>query len=132
MFLYQDDLVSHIVKSFRFVERLGELSVERRRHIDAIKPHLVGINLFVPEATCARTRVRMQLFSQQVGCLLVTLVASLVVQREQRFPLVDLIKVVFFKAICPDIAIRTNEFINIAFDVIVVLLLTCFQPHLFD
>ena len=128
--LNSDDLMSHIVEPCRLVESRGELGIERGGHIDTVQPHLVGIDLLVPEAPFLSAWMGPQLLPQQRSSLFVALVTGGFVQEEQQLALVDLVKIVLFRTIGPDAAIWTDEFVNIPLDKGIDFLLTGFLPQL--
>src|SRR5437660_3842099 len=61
MQVHQRKLFRDVVEICILMQSLRILRVERLGHVQAIKPHLIGIDLLVPEATVGGTRLRLQL-----------------------------------------------------------------------
>ena len=132
VFFDQDDLVCDVVKVFRSAESFCEFGIKGCRHVNAIQPHLVGVDSFMPKPTFARARMRPQLLSEQLSGLSIALVARLIVQEKEQLARVDLIEVILLETVGPNIARRANKVIDVAFDVVKVFLILGFEPHLFD
>src|SRR5688500_3676968 len=64
-------LVANVTEVAFFMKYPGILSIERLTHIQAVKPHLVRIDLLVPEPTFISPGMAFQLASQQVYRFLV-------------------------------------------------------------
>src|SRR2546430_12905713 len=108
--LHPNELLRDIVEGCVLVKGRGVLGVERLAHVQAIEPHLVRINLLVPKATLMRARLRLQLFAQQIGSLLVFLLFSYPIERQQKFSFVDIIEVVVVQLVGFDRALSfTNR-----------------------
>ena len=78
----EGDLPRDVVESRGLGERDRELGVERAGHVDAVEPHLVGVDALVPEAAARRARLSAQLLAQDLGGRAVALVTGLPVERE--------------------------------------------------
>ncbi len=63
--LDQRDLFDDLVVGRRIVEGAAELGQERRGHVRAVEPHLIRINLLVPEAAVHGARLRFELALQE-------------------------------------------------------------------
>jgi hypothetical protein len=122
--------MSHIIKAIGFSETMGVPGVERRGHINAVKPHLVRIDLFVPKAPLTRPGLRLELSHQQAHGLPISLVARLLIQSEKEFASVDLIKVEVLEFVRANAAVWFYKLLNIAFDILKILIVARVKPDL--
>src|SRR3990172_165512 len=88
---------------------MGILSQEGSRHVNSIQPHLVGIDLLVPESIAFIARLGSQLFNQQIERLTIPLINGSFQSAEKQFAWVDLVEVVFVHAIGADSAIGPDK-----------------------
>ena len=70
----------------------GVLCVEGLGHVEAVEPHLAGIDFLVPESTLGRARLLFQLLVQAVHGAAVFRFAGDVVEREQGVSGADVVK----------------------------------------
>ena len=71
--VHQQQLLGNVVEVLRLLEGRSVFRTKRLRHVRAIQPHLVGINLFVPVASAHRARLHSQLIVQELRRLRVLL-----------------------------------------------------------
>ncbi len=76
--------------------------VERLRHVEAVQPDLVRVDVLVPEAAFLRARHRVELGADKVERLPVLFIAGLVVEKEQVRRGVDVVEVVLLDVVGPD------------------------------
>ena len=72
------ELVCYVCKQrvpllFRSIS-LGVFGIERKSHVEAVKPYLVWINLLMPELSRLCTRMRIKLLTNLSGYTAITLV----------------------------------------------------------
>ena len=94
--LGEQDLLGGVVQRRRLREHRRVLRQERRRHVHAVRPHLVRVDLLVPEAAVAGARLGVELRAQHVQHLAVAFLVGRVggrgVQREQHLAHVDVVE----------------------------------------
>jgi hypothetical protein len=81
----EQDLLGDIVEIGGLVEVGGVLGVERAGHEEAVEPHLVRVNLLVPEAAAGGARLLAELVAQGLQGNAVAVGGRLLVEREEDF-----------------------------------------------
>ncbi len=79
VFLDQCDLMDHVIECLRFIESERVFGEERSCHVDAIQPHLIRIDLLVPETVGTIARMGAHLFTQVLDGPGITLIAGALV-----------------------------------------------------
>ena len=130
--LHHHDLVHDVVKSGRLIEGARIFRVEWPGHIHAVQPHLVGVDLFVPETARPGARLRPELRAQQVHRLLKPFLAGGAVEQEQQPPGIDLVEVVFADPVGQNIPRRGDQRVQVVPDIVIVARFAGLQPHLLD
>ena len=80
-----DKLVDYICIVLRKIITECILRVERSSHVNSVQPHLVGINLFVPETTVLIARLSFKLAIKQVERFLIFRILGLLIDTEKDF-----------------------------------------------
>src|SRR6185369_7119048 len=125
MAFHEDELLRDVVEGGIFVKGFGVLGVERFTHKEAVKPHLRGINLFVPETAFRSARMRLQLLAEESSSLSIFLLAGSVVKKEQIAAWKKVVDVVIGWRISSDRAVVRNEMVHAFFNEREVLLVAC-------
>src|SRR5690606_9967193 len=79
--LHQHKLGRNIVKNLLFTEEPCIFSIKWLPHIQTVQPHLMRIDLFVPEPSFRRPGMRTELVTQQGSCLIVFLFSGYLIQQ---------------------------------------------------
>src|SRR5581483_8023148 len=66
-----DELPSDIVERTIFVKGRGVLGIKRLTHVQAVQPHLIGIDFLMPETALVCAGVSSQVLSQLIGSFFV-------------------------------------------------------------
>ena len=82
-------LANHILIILRTIVAECVFRVKRRSHINAIQPHLMRINHFMPETTFLGTRLRYQLSTHILHRPFIFLLFGLFVDTEIDFPRIN-------------------------------------------
>ncbi len=77
----------------------GVASVKHFRHINAVKPNLIGINFLVPEIAVLGARLSFDLGIQKLDCFEIFFLARFPVQVEKYSALVEVVQIVRFQLI---------------------------------
>ena len=114
---HDDELVHDVVDSF-LVPGPGEvprgiLGVERLGHVQSVEPHLVRVDLLVPEAPVGVAGLLLQLGVERVERHLIAHVARAVVQFEKGAPGTDVVEVVFRLPIGQHLPAGTHDRVEI-------------------
>ena len=117
-------LIDNISIIIHTVVTVSILRIKWLPHIKPIQPHLILINLLVPETAIGITRMRIQLTAQQIQCFLVFLVLSLLVNTEKHLSGIQTVNIIFLQFISFDRAILMNHCISISHSIIKKLLIT--------
>ena len=91
---------------------------ERRAHVEPVEPHLVRVDLLVPESALARARMGAHLCPQQVGGLAEALFVGLVVEVEQELARVDVVDVILGRVVVEDGARGVYHRVGVGVDVV--------------
>ena len=83
---YSNKLIHYICIILHLIVAKSIFCVKRRSHVDTIEPHLIGINLFMPETTILIAWMRVKLTTQQINCFLILLIFRLFINTEKEFP----------------------------------------------
>ena len=108
----KQELTSNIVHRRRISMTQRVLRIERLGHVQAVEPHLLRIDLLVPESALRRSRLRSKLLAECVRRLRVSNVVSGLEQKKQHSSFVDLIEIELGWAIALDRAIGMHERID--------------------
>ena len=95
----RDELVHDVIDGL-FVFDSGEVprsifGIERLGHVKPVEPHLMRIDLLVPESAVVVAGLLPQLREERVERCFIAHVARTVVQREQRTPRTNVVEIVF-------------------------------------
>ena len=90
------------------------LRVEGFGHVEAVQPHLVRVDLLVPEAAVGIARLLLQLHEERIQHLPVTRLARAVVELEERTPRADVVEVVLRLAVGQHLAVRPHDRVVVA------------------
>jgi hypothetical protein len=119
--LREQHLLDRVVERRRLPEHRRVAGQERRRHVDAVGPHLMRVDLLVPEAAVRRARLRGELRAQRDQRLAVALpiggVAGFGAEREQHLAHVDVVEHVVVRVVALDGAARPDQPIDVRLDV---------------
>ena len=99
LFKDQLHLLRRQIRPLHFAERHGEFRQERAGHVNAVQPHLLGIELLVPEAALRRRRLTLYLLDESAARLFVFRLARRLEQPQRRAPHADHIQIIFFRLI---------------------------------
>ena len=119
-----DKLIDNISIIIHTVVTVSILRIKWLPHIKPIQPHLILINLLVPETAIGITRMRIQLTAQQIQCFLVFLVLSLLINTEKHLAGIQTVNIIFLQFISFDRAILMNHCISISHSIIKKLFIT--------
>ena len=114
-------------------EHRRELRQERRRHVDPVRPHLMRIDLLVPEAAVRGARLGHQLRAQRVQHLAIALLLGGVPgfgqQREQHLAHVHVVQDVLVRLVpFLDDAAVADQPVDVRLDVVEVAAVACPPP----
>ncbi len=115
LFAHRGDLAQHVA-AVAAAEVLLVHGREDLRHIDAVEPDLVGIDLLVPEVALDRAGLPQQLAVQLVRGETVFLVPVDTVKLEQHAAFVDVVEVIARLVIALDRAVGREKIIHIVTD----------------
>ena len=87
-------LIDYIRISLRKIITERIFRVERSSHINAVQPHLMRVNLFVPEAAIRIARLPFELAVKQIERFLILRILRLLINTEKDFTGVDTVETV--------------------------------------
>jgi hypothetical protein len=112
MFFNQHKLVDNIIEYRRHVIPRGIFGIKRPCHIQAIQPHLVGVDLFVPESAAEGAHLMLKLVDQNTDRSSIPRVAGRLKQWEQQPARVNLIQVIFIYLVAAYLSLRVDKMVN--------------------
>ena len=113
MFLRQLDLLDDFLISLRLVVAVSVFRQVRHAHIDAVQPHLVRIDLLMPETSVLVPGLPVELGTNQVQSFLILRVFRLLVDAEQDLARIDAVEAVFLYLVLLDGAVGIDHGIGI-------------------
>ena len=109
----QRHLLRRQIRPLHLAEGHGKFRQERAGHINAVQPHLLGVELFVPEAALRRRRLTLDLLDEAAAGLLILRLARRLEQPQRRAPHADHIQIVFVRLIGQNLAVRGHVLIHV-------------------
>src|SRR5947208_6275983 len=129
MQVHQRKLLRDIVEICILMQSLRILRVERLGHVQAVKPHLRGIDLLVPEAAVGSTWLGLQLCAQKRGRLEVLFFFRDLIEQQQNSAVEYVVEVVVVKPVRLNRAIIAYKLVDSALDVLELIPVTCFASN---
>jgi hypothetical protein len=114
---HQQELPGDVVEGGRLAEGARVLGVERLRHVQPVEPHLLRVDLLVPEAALGRARLRAELRAQRVERPPVARLLGALVQAEEQAALRDLVEVELRDVVALDRPVGLHEAVHVRLDV---------------
>ena len=102
---YCNKLIDNILIILYTVVTKSIFGIERCSHINAIQPHLIGINFLMPETSILIAWMGIELATQQVYSFLIFLIFRLFINTKQEFTRVQTVNVIFMQFISLDASI---------------------------
>ena len=116
MLFHPDELVGNVIPVV-LAKDLGKLCIKRLGHVQAVEPHLRGVNFLVPEAALGSARLSLQLLAQGGGGLPVFLLPRHLIESEQVSSGQEVVEVVFVRLVSAYRPVVTDEAIRHALNV---------------
>src|SRR5437773_4730119 len=129
MQVHQRKLLRDVVEICILMQSLRILRVERLGHVQAVKPHLIGIDLLVPEPAVGSTWLGLQLSAQKRGRLEVLFFFRDLIEQQQNSAVEYVVEVVVVKPVRLNRAIIAYKLIDAALDVLEVIPVTRVTPN---
>ena len=123
------ELIDHVLISIHFIVAIGIFGIEGSTHVHAIEPHLVRIDLLVPETSIGIARLSIELASKQVQCFLVLHIFGLFIDAEKDFPRIHTIKAILFQLIFLDGTVVVDHRIGVCQGIVIKLLVAIAIVH---
>src|SRR5690349_11581934 len=95
----EEELAHHIVHRCGISMARRVFRIERLGHVQSIEPHLLWIDLLVPETTLGSSWLRGELLAQRVRCAHVARVVRAIEEREEYATFVDLVEIVLVRRV---------------------------------
>ena len=102
----------HYIGEVSVSEVLHIQCVKRLRHIDAVEPHLIGINGFVPEISLPGSGLCFDLLHKTVCSKAVLLCSRLFIKLKQHSSLIDIVKICFLGFQSQNVAVFLHKMID--------------------
>ena len=109
----QRHLLRRQIRPLHLAEGHGKFRQERAGHVNAVQPHLLGVELFVPEAALRRRRLTLDLLDEAAAGLFIFRLARRLEQPQRRAPHADHIQIVFVRLIGQNLAVRGHVLIHV-------------------
>jgi hypothetical protein len=106
-------LVDDVIKRVGLVKHPRKHRIERFTHEQTVKPHLIRIDLLVPESAFPGARMMTQLESERLSCGAETLLTRRLVQCQERSSGCNLVYVVLLPFVSGDVARRSDVLLQI-------------------
>ena len=129
---HQNKLPGYIIKVGVFMKCCGILGIERLSHVETIEPHLMRIDLFVPEPTVRRSRMRLQLLTKQCGSFPVFFLTCHFVKQQQAATGIDVVEVVLSYVVSANTAVGVDEVVDSFLYETEVTTIACIKPYALD
>ena len=110
--------MQRIGKRRRIGERFRVRHIKRFGHVQPIQPHLLRVDLFVPEAAFSGARLRAELTTQRFNGGAVAGVFRPGQERKEQPPLIDLVEIELVFLVANDGTLGIDEAVHVAADVI--------------